>query len=449
MQASGSADQSPADIVIVGGGWAGLSAAIELAQHGQRCIVLESARQLGGRARSIELDGQSFDNGQHLFLGAYHNLLHVLDTLSVSEQDLFHRLPLSLNLEGLNGSSIQMNAGKLPAPLHLLSGFIKARGWNPREKMSLVRLWFNMQLARFRIREDLPLLDFLHMHHQSDHLIASLWDPLCTAALNTPAERASTRIFFEVLRRSFTGSKANSDMLLAKKALGEILPYPAQAFLQERGSEIRCMSRVTRIITRNRTISAIETDTGRIMVRNLVLATPFHITRRLLQDVEGCAGLAAQLGKLQFEPISTLYLRYPPEVDLGAPMIGLMGGTLQWLFDRRFSGQPGILSAVISARGPHQSLERQDLIDQLIAEIGQRFPHWPHPEHAYLVQEKQATFSCSVEAQAYRPDPDTPVEGCYLAGDYIRTLLPATLETAAWSGLQCARRILATIREQH
>lgn len=448
MPSSLAAARALPDIAIVGGGWAGLSAAIELAGHGQRCIVLESAKQLGGRARTIALDGQQYDNGQHLFLGAYRNLLHLFKILSLQERDLFHRFTLTLDMRALDGSSVFVDTGNLFAPLHLLTGFIKARGLNWRDKMSVLRLWLYLLGTRFRLHTDLTLLKFLHQHHQTDRVIDNLWNPLCTAALNTPADRASAQVFIEVLRQAFTGLKNNSDLLLAKKTLGEIFPDPAREYLERNGSLVQCMSRVNRIITRNRKIIAIETGSGTIPVRFLVLATPFHITRKLLQDIDGCAELTRKLDKLQFEPINTLYLQYPTAIRLDAPMLGITGGHIQWLFNRTYTGQADTLGVVISARGPHMQMERQALIDEVVREIGQLFPRWPSPVRTHLVQEKQATFSCTVEAQALRPEMETPLEGCYLAGDYIKALLPATLETAAWSGLQCARRILENILEQ-
>src|SRR5690606_15519501 len=128
----------------------------------------------------------------------------------------------------------------------------------------------------------------------------------------------------------------------------------------------------------------------------------------------------------------------PPKTRLPNDMIGLLGGAAQWVFDRALCGQPGLMAAVISTDGPHMGLDNGALIRQAAAELARHFPHWPAPEHGLVVREKRATFACRAGSDNLRPAHATPVQGCWLAGDYTATGLPATLEGAVRSGLQCA-----------
>ena len=146
---------------------------------------------------------------------------------------------------------------------------------------------------------------------------------------------------------------------------------------------------------------------------------------------------------MDHQPICTVYLRYPESVDPGTPMLGLVGRITQWIFDRRLTGQPGVMSAVISASGPHLALDNAALLERVGRELAEVFPRWPRWESGWVVREKRATFACTVDVEQRRPPHRTPVEGLWLAGDFTATGLPGTLEGAVASGLQCARSLLA------
>ena len=175
------------DIVIVGGGWAGLSAAVHLAQAGRQVTVLEAAPTLGGRARQVNLDGLPLDNGQHLLLGAYTQVLRMLETIGLQESRVFLRLPLDLNMRESGMPEVSLSSLFLPAPFHLLAGLLTARGMSGKDRLQA--LPGLARLMRWNGPEDMPVSRLLHEHRQPDTLIRQLWVPLCLATLNThPAE---------------------------------------------------------------------------------------------------------------------------------------------------------------------------------------------------------------------------------------------------------------------
>jgi predicted NAD/FAD-dependent oxidoreductase len=160
-----------------------------------------------------------------------------------------------------------------------------------------------------------------------------------------------------------------------------------------------------------------------------------------LDGHEKLAPISDNLKQLTYQPICTLYLQYPHEVSLTEPMLGLNGMTGQWIFDRRFADQPGLMAVVISAEGPHMRLDTETLAQLVIDELSEYFD-WPEAQQHLVVREKRATFSACVDVDALRPDITTPVEGLWLAGDYTRSPYPSTLEAAVRSGVQCAQAII-------
>jgi predicted NAD/FAD-dependent oxidoreductase len=152
--------------------------------------------------------------------------------------------------------------------------------------------------------------------------------------------------------------------------------------------------------------------------------------------------IARQLSALRYEPICTVYLQYPPEVKLGGEMTGLLDGTGQWILDLGAAGHPGRMAVVISGPGPHMAWDNDTLITRIRHELSQHFPQWPAPAHSLVIREKRATFSCHAGIKSLRPAVETPVEACWLAGDYTDTGFPATLEGALRSGVLCAKKIL-------
>ncbi|MEA2079632.1 MAG: hydroxysqualene dehydroxylase HpnE [Pseudomonadota bacterium] len=429
-------------VVIVGGGWAGLAAAVELCAHEIPVTVLESARQLGGRARSIRARHMLVDNGQHLFIGAYRSVLSLMDRIGADPQHAFLRLPLTLSLFKEGKTSLHFRVPRLPAPLHLLSAILTARGLSTADRIQA--LGFGRRLPNLSLadHEDISVQALLHSQAQTPALIRKLWGPLCIAALNTPLDEASARIFLRTLRESFLGLRTHSDLLIPRLTLSEVLPLPCADYLEQRGVRIELGQGVTSLEIEDTGIQAVKIRGRRIDASHVVLAAPHVISRRLMSRHHPLQTLCAQLSELGNEPVITLYLQYPAQTCLPQPVIGLEESLAQWVFDRRVCGQPGMMAVVISARGWHSQMKTEELTQRVAAELATSFPDWPAHEQSLLIREKQATFSSRVGIDQIRPSNRTPVSGLWLAGDYTANGLPATLEGAVRSGIGCAQAIL-------
>jgi len=429
-------------VVIVGGGWAGLAVAVELCAHEIPVTVLESAQQLGGRARSIHAGDMIVDNGQHLFIGAYRSVLNLMERIGIDCQQAFLRQPLTLRLIKGNRTSLHFKVPRLPAPFHLLSAILTARGLSPTDRIRALRFGRRLPTLNIADHEDVSVQALLHSEAQTPALVRKLWGPLCIAALNTPLGTASARIFVNALRESFLGLRRHSDLLIPRLTLGEILPVPCVDYLEQRGVRIEPGQRVTSLEIEDTCIQAVKIHGRRIAASHVVLAAPHVISRRLMSRHQTLQALCDQLSELGNEPIITLYLQYPPQTYLPLPVVGLVDTLTQWVFDRRVCGQPGMMAVVISARGRHSQMKTDELTRTVAAELATSFPDWPTHEQSLLIHEKRATFNSRVGIDQFRPANSTPVSGLWLAGDYTANGLPATLEGAVRSGIGCAQAIV-------
>ena len=176
--------------------------------------------------------------------------------------------------------------------------------------------------------------------------------------------------------------------------------------------------------------------------KQVVIATSFRHASKLLSGLSAANNLIKQIEQFDTEPIVTIYMQFSPQYQLDDYMLGLSDGLCQWFIDRRSCGQAGMIAAVISANGPHNSLDKQSLIKQVIKEFSQLYPDWPEPQSCYLVREQQATFRCDVDVTNNRPNHFKISDSLWLTGDYIDNGLPATLESAVQNGVQCANEII-------
>jgi len=246
---------------------------------------------------------------------------------------------------------------------------------------------------------------------------------------------------------TFNGPRANTDLLIARTDLGRVFPEQARRYIESRGGRLLTGHKVQAIHSTAGRVTGIEIDGQTAAVERLVLATPASVSQRLLARVPGCEAISAQLQQLSYEPITTVYLHYGPDIRLASPMIGLLNATAEWLFDRRVCEQPGLIAAVISGQGPHMALDNEQLSGRVADELQQLFG-WPPPHNSRVIREKRAAFSCHRGVDKHRPGTQTPVDKLLLCGDYVyieennQAGLPSTLEGALRSGVKCAAQLV-------
>lgn len=444
-------------IAIIGAGWAGCAAAVEATRLGHQVTLFEAARTPGGRARRVmaTLDGKplALDNGQHILIGAYSETLRLMKDLGVEESAAFLRLPLTMQFP--DGSGLKLP--NWPAPLDALAGILTAGGWPWADKLSLLKVALGWQLGGFKCRPEKSVLDLCR--GLAPGAMASLIEPLCVSALNTPAERASGQVFLRVLRDSLFAASGGSNLLLPRQDLSALLPDAALAWLNAKGSAVRLGVRIQTIAAASAKAATVTPDTStgiaatkaatgtassgwrvstadsRETFEHVILACPPHEAARLVESTGVAAGdWLAQARGLQHEALCTVYAQ-APGARLQQPMLALPASArepAQFVFDRgQLGGPAGLLAFVISASNGDSATLTQQVLAQAARQLGLNTL-----QPVQTIVEKRATFACTPGLQ--RP-PAQIAPGLLACGDYIGGPYPATLEGAVRSGLEAAR----------
>lgn len=432
-------------VAVIGAGYAGMACAVELARAGVHVTVFERSHTMGGRARVVHKDHDwRVDNGQHILLGAYTELTRLLRLTGCSPKQLAH-LPLTLHVPG----RLHFKAAALPAPFHLAVGLLRARGLSWGDRLAMLRLMRWLKKHDFRTPPEMTVTAMLQHTRQTPAMIELVWVPLCVAALNTPADEAAAQVFANVLRDSVAASATDSELLIPRTDLSELFPVPAARYLATRRGRVRTGNAIDAIEPVAGGGFRLEGDPGSQPWPNVVIATaPYH-AGSLLATTGQCDQLAAQIDALPHEPIVSVYLALGKGQKLPETMIGLVGGSAtapaQWAFDRgQLGGREGLMSCVISARGAHEDLARDALILAVHRQLEQYLGRTlPAPLWSQVIIEKRATIACRPGIS--RPGMRTPLRGLWLAGDYLDSPYPATLESAVRSGTACAAAILTEL----
>lgn len=415
--------------LIVGGGWSGLAAAVRLLEQGESIHLVESAKQLGGRARNVVWNAQTIDNGQHLLIGAYQRTLNLLHDLGADESTLFQRLPLNITIHHPHFDDLKLaDTPLLPWPLSLAIKTWQLNGFAVFTQIS--RLIFKAHSQKKSA--DISVQAWLKQQKQSSRLVEQLWEPLCLATLNTPISEASANLFANVLLETFK-QRDYADFLIPQVPLGDTLPAYAERYIQQQGGQISLQTRIKSLVIHNNKVTAALTDNGQtIEADNIIIATGPHTSQQLL----GKYWVAKDASS---HPIVTVYLQCASDIHLRSPMLGLSGTTSQWIFDRG----DGLLAVVISGPGSHLKLTNEQLIKHVVNELLDANIVQPSEFiRGYVIREKRATFRSTVDVCSDRPTTCSPVDGLYLAGDIINNLYPATLEGAVINGEKAAELIM-------
>ena len=444
------------DVVVVGAGFAGLSAGCLLAESGARVLVLEARPQLGGRATAFvdRETGELVDNGQHVLFGCYRATFEFLRRIG-AEGNVRRQAALELPCYDVDGTRSVLRCPPLPAPLHLLAGVLD---WDPipwRERIGACRIAGPLLAARRRLRATAgtpPALEretvrqWLARHGQGPTLIAWLWEPLAIAALNQSIDEAAAAPFVRVLAEMFAPDPSAAAIVLPTRPLHETYAEPARAYIEARGGEVRT-SALARVIVDSERVAGVEVRGQRIASSRVLSAVAWHSVANLFAPAPPGAlhPMLTAAARMEPKPIVTVNLWYDREV-LPEVFAGLPGRQLQWVFDKRlaFGGAASHLSLVSSGAGEIASRPNAELTALAAREVAGSLPAARDARvlRATVIREKRATFSLA-PGQPGRPGATTPVEGLFLAGDWTDTGLPATIESAVVSGHAAARAIAA------
>ena len=441
-------------VAVIGGGWAGLAAAWALATRGIPVVVHETAPQLGGRARRVERAGLPIDNGQHILVGAYEATRRLLWAVHGKQVDPgLRRQRLAISPFAPDRSTTSLAAPGLRPPWNLAAGLAFARGPSLGDRLAALRWLSRLRESHFE-RPEGETVDGM-LSALPDRIARGVFAPLALAALNTPTERGSARVFANLLDLISRGPGA-SDFLLPTLDLSELLPDPAARRVEARGGEIRMRTPAV--------VASVDDDGVDIRAGGgtwraaaaIVAVGPHQLAQAFVPEVAArpaVAGALAVAGAMRFEPTATIYLGFRERVRVPARIARLDDQPGQWLFDRHdvlerardvatSHALGGLLAVIISASGVHDDLDAKALAGRVHAQLRRLRPSVPMPVWTQVIVERRSTFAC-VPGLA-RPSASLAPR-LVLAGDYLDPLLPATIESAVQSGDAAARAIAAAL----
>ncbi len=433
---------APKKVAVLGAGYAGLAAAVELTLRGHDVTLIEARAVLGGRAHSFleNKTGQWLDNGQHIFMGCYHATLGLLRQLGVEDR-LYSPPTMAVPFLSERGRSSQ--TATLPAPLHLFSALLGFKEMKAADKLAAIGLALRLRCGQEPGAEE-TVQAWLERWKQTPNSIRALWEPLCIAALNEPVATGSATLFATVIRRSFLASADDSRILLSKVGLSQLFGPEVRQLLAMCGGTLLVQAPVRELRFSGSRLHEIDLSDGTTLHPEAVVSTlPWHVLRGLLPAESRLARACRQIGDA---PIVSLHLWMDRPV-LEEPFIGFLDSPVHWVFSRDHihgaePNQPGhVITAVVSGA--------RDLVDQTAAELEEltlrelsRFlPKVREAQvlHRMVYKARSATFAALPETEPVRPAAPTEWTNFWLAGDWTTTGLPATIEGAIWSGQHTAQ----------
>lgn len=443
------------DAIVVGAGFAGLSAAVRLARHGARVLVLEARSRLGGRATAFNdrETGELVDNGQHVLLGCYRDTLTFLEHIGAREHVSFQPT-LGVTMVDRRGVRSRLDLPTLPPPLHLIAGVFDWPALTWKDRLSVLRMRTPIRLARRALEPGSHAIaaspgetveNWLIRNGQTARLREMLWDPLALAALNQPPSLAAAPAFARVLAEMFGPDPKAAAIGIPNRPLDAMYAEPARAFLEQRSCVVRTGA-PARIELLGDGRLRVTSGADRFEAPVVVSAVPwFAFAEAFDGHLDPIRDAVQNAREMMSSPIVTVNLWLDSQV-FDEPFAGLPGRDMQWVFDKRqaFGASASHLSLVSSGAPAVANRSNDELIALAHEQLLDAFPRARTAKllRGTVVREPRATFSLA-PGQPKRPGTVTAVRGLYLAGDWIDTGLPATIESAVRSGHRAADAALA------
>ena len=443
--AAGSPRKSQSTIII-GGGLAGLAAAVALSQQGVRVTVLESRQRLGGRAGSFvdATTGQLVDACQHVSMGCCTNLAHFCRTVGVDH--LLEPQP-TLYFMTPDARVSRFKSDPWPAPFHLGRALASAHYLTMAEKL---RVGYGLlMMLREPESADPPLLPWLLRHKQTPRTIDRFWGVVLTSALNETVERVGLKYACKVFRDGFIRHRDGFVVEVPSVPLGRLYGDELRAWLTANGVTVRENAGVKQLGTsENGTIShLLLRDGSTTSADHYVLAVPFDRVTDLLPARLTALPYFANANRLSPSPITSVHLWFDRPI-MNLPHVVLVDCLGQWVFNRG-EVTPGehYVQVVVSAARPLRNLGREEIQRQITDELRRLFPDGQSARllRAKVITEHTATFSAVPGVDDFRPHQVSPVANLFVAGDWTQTGWPATMEGAVRSGYLAAEAILAKL----
>lgn len=421
------------NILVIGGGFAGLSAAAYLSKSGYKVKLFEASPKLGGRAYSFsdEATGDIIDNGQHIMMGCYHetlNFLRMTNSLNNVSIQKNLRVVYAHSSKGL----MSLSASSGIYPINLLIGFLKFKALSLVERISIVKLFLRLKFNSNNDFNKISVKQWLEREGQSQNAIRSFWEILTVGALNTSSEKASALMFTSILNQIFLKDSHSASIIIPATGLSEMYCTGAAEYIRSTGGDICLSSGVERINIENDNVTAVIVNDREYKDFDYIIsAVPFFAVNKMF---------SSDLVPIEhFTPSSILsvhiWLKNNPFTE---EFYGLIDSEVHWIFNHK-----NYITIVISNADKFMLMIREDICKMIVQEIKRYFSFFSDEMiMSYkIIKEKRATFIPDDNISQHRPHTITRINNLFLAGDWVKTGLPATIESAVKSGRLAAETL--------
>ena len=447
------------DVVVIGGGVSGLTAAVDLSSSGFSVLLIEQKHHCGGRTYSFlhKETGDEVDNGQHLMMGCYHSTLKFLTTIGSLPLVAIQK-NLSVAFQHDERGLFRLQALSLPAPLNVLGGLLRLKSLTLPQRLSLLRVGFALLVARpdedTRL-QSLTVSEWLDQLNQPKVNKKYLWDILAIGTLNDSPSVVSAALFVKVLQSAFFGSRFNSSMIVPKRGLSAVLVEPAIDFITRHKGAVWTDVSVDRLVISEGSVAGVMLSSGEtVPTRGVVSAVTYFDAPRIFGE-----GIDNQFPRMNADEnfvssaIVTVHLWFDRDF-VEEEFVALLDSPIHWIFNKskmsgKRKGGRSYLSLVISGAANFVDMEKENIIALAVSELRRFYPRSSEAAlvHSLVIKEKRATFSPRVGIDRFRPSHTTHLKNLFLAGDWTDTKLPATIEGAVQSGYACSELASKVLRK--
>ena len=438
-------------VIIIGGGFAGLSAAAELSSAGFHVTLIEQRRFLGGRAFSFfdKNTGLELDNGQHILMGCYENTFRFLEKIGVTDK-LYFQKDLCVDFLDTTGNACRLNCMPLPAPFHILAGILRFKAISLSERIRMLNMAKGVMFGNTtNSSHDLTITEWLKMLGQGEKARETLWDIITLATMNEHPDKSSAAIFRNVMKKAFFSLRRNSRIVLPVVPLSSLFTEAAEIYIRKNGGSIEKGIAVSTLLTRNNSVSGVQLKDGRIFCGDYYIsAVPYYSVQKLFA---GSGFLGTELNSvpgLRPSPIISIHLLFNKPLT-EQTFAALLNSPIQWVFNKekifRDTAYRGLLSIVISGAHEYIDVPSEKLVEMALRELKKVIPATSTARllSCKVIKERHATFPPQPGVDECRPSQKTSIKNLFLAGDWTDTGLPATIEGAVLSGHKCAKAIVS------
>lgn len=423
--------------IVIGGGFAGLSAAAYLASADINVQLIEASPKLGGRAYSFldKSHNEFIDNGQHILMGCYKYSLDFLKLIG-AEDTLFYQENLELILVSKGGKEDILRAPDIFYPLNLLLAILQFKPFNIKDKLSLITFMIKlMYISRKNITE-LTVDEWLKQNGQEGRISDFLWEILAVGALNNSTKNASAAIFYDILKTIFYSGNKSATLIIPKNDLNNVYCKQAENFIVKKGSAVSLNERAIEFIIENGKIVALRTNKNLYEDFDYIIsAVPHFALKKIINN--GIDNIKDNL--FQYSSILSMHI-WLKNNPFKEKFYGLVKSKVHWVFNHN-----SFITLVISNADSFIKFSADYLSELLLKELEDYFRYFNKDlvTGYRIIKEKRATFIPSIYFDKNRSAIISDYENLILAGDWTNTGLPSTIESAVKSGKKAAEYLIS------